>query len=112
MYPASSVSGFYFSHPESRYFAVGKINKDQVLDYAHRKNTPVEEIEKWLSPVLSYDALGVTMFTGYYKQQNARPNGRAFFVLSKAQFLALGHQHRVDNVNHAIRLVYIGNRNS
>ena len=56
MYPASSVSGFYFSHPESKYFAVGKINKDQVLDYAHRKDMPVEEIEKWLSPVLSYDA--------------------------------------------------------
>ncbi|AKD53953.1 methionine synthase [Spirosoma radiotolerans] len=55
MYPASSVSGFYFSNPESKYFAVGKINKDQVLDYAQRKNRPVEEIEKWLSPVLSYD---------------------------------------------------------
>lgn len=56
MYPASSVSGFYFSHPESRYFAVGKINKDQVYDYAQRKDMPVEEIEKWLSPVLNYDA--------------------------------------------------------
>ena len=56
MYPASSVSGFYFSHPESKYFAVGKINKDQVLDYAMRKDMPVEEIERWLSPVLSYDA--------------------------------------------------------
>lgn len=56
MYPASSVSGFYFANPESRYFAVGKINKDQVMDYAHRKNMPVEEIERWLAPVLSYDA--------------------------------------------------------
>ncbi|CAN5177693.1 methionine synthase [soil metagenome] len=56
MYPASSVSGFYFSNPESKYFAVGKINKDQVLDYAQRKDMPVEEIEKWLAPVLSYDA--------------------------------------------------------
>ncbi|GAB3993504.1 methionine synthase [Spirosoma daeguense] len=56
MYPASSVSGFYFSHPESKYFAVGKINKDQVYDYAQRKDMPVEEIERWLSPVLSYDA--------------------------------------------------------
>jgi 5-methyltetrahydrofolate--homocysteine methyltransferase len=55
MYPASSVSGFYFSHPESRYFPVGKINKDQVLNYAQRKDMPLEEIEKWLSPVLSYD---------------------------------------------------------
>jgi 5-methyltetrahydrofolate--homocysteine methyltransferase len=56
MYPASSVSGFYFANPESKYFAVGKINKDQVLDYAHRKDMPVDEIEKWLAPVLSYDA--------------------------------------------------------
>ncbi|HLL96670.1 MAG TPA: methionine synthase [Spirosoma sp.] len=55
MYPASSVSGFYFSHPESKYFSLGKINKDQVVDYAHRKDMPVEEIEKWLSPVLGYD---------------------------------------------------------
>ncbi|WP_345268696.1 methionine synthase [Nibrella viscosa] len=56
MYPASSVSGFYFSHPESRYFAVGKISRDQVLDYAQRKAMPVEELERWLAPVLSYDA--------------------------------------------------------
>jgi len=55
MYPASSVSGFYFSHPESKYFAVGKINKDQVQEYAHRKNMPLDEVERWLSPVLNYD---------------------------------------------------------
>ncbi|QRR03690.1 methionine synthase [Dyadobacter sandarakinus] len=54
MYPASSVSGWYFSHPDSRYFPVGKIFRDQVMDYAARKNMPVEEIEKWLSPVLGY----------------------------------------------------------
>ncbi|WP_342083110.1 methionine synthase [Dyadobacter sp. OTU695] len=54
MYPASSVSGWYFSHPDSRYFPVGKIYKDQVEDYARRKDMPVEEIEKWLSPVLGY----------------------------------------------------------
>ncbi|WP_234735027.1 methionine synthase [Tellurirhabdus bombi] len=56
MYPASSVSGFYFSHPESKYFATGKINKDQVHDYAQRKNMSVEDVERWLAPVLSYDA--------------------------------------------------------
>ena len=50
MSPASSVSGLYFSHPESSYFGVGKINKDQVLDYANRKGVAVEDIEKWLGP--------------------------------------------------------------
>ncbi|MEM9444958.1 MAG: methionine synthase [Verrucomicrobiota bacterium] len=54
MTPASSVSGLYFCHPEARYFAVSKIQKDQVEDYAQRKNIPVKEAEKWLSPVLSY----------------------------------------------------------
>ncbi|UII19293.1 methionine synthase [Fulvivirga ligni] len=54
MYPASSVSGFYFSHPESRYFGLGKIEKDQVEDYAVRKNMTVEAVEKWLGPNLSY----------------------------------------------------------
>ncbi|KAA0991572.1 methionine synthase [Dyadobacter aurulentus] len=54
MYPASSVSGWYFSHPESRYFPVGKIYKDQVEDYARRKNMSLEDTEKWLSPTLGY----------------------------------------------------------
>ncbi|MBC7572447.1 MAG: methionine synthase [Spirosoma sp.] len=54
MYPASSVSGFYFGHPQSTYFGLGKINKDQVMDYALRKDMPLEDIERWLSPVLSY----------------------------------------------------------
>ena len=54
MHPASSVSGWYFNHADSRYFPVGKIYNDQVEDYARRKNMPVEEIEKWLSPVLGY----------------------------------------------------------
>ncbi len=56
MYPASSVSGFYFSHPASTYFALGKINKDQVHDYALRKDMPQDELERWLAPVLNYDA--------------------------------------------------------
>ena len=54
MYPASSVSGWYFAHPDSRYFPVGKIQKDQVEDYARRKGMPVEDVERWLSPVLAY----------------------------------------------------------
>jgi 5-methyltetrahydrofolate--homocysteine methyltransferase len=48
MYPAASVCGWYFSHPQSRYFGMGKIGKDQLEDYARRKNIPVEEAEKWL----------------------------------------------------------------
>ncbi|HCM41778.1 MAG TPA: methionine synthase [Candidatus Omnitrophica bacterium] len=54
MWPASSVSGFYFAHPESQYFAVGKIAKDQIEDYARRKGMPVKEVERWLSPYLAY----------------------------------------------------------
>lgn len=54
MYPASSVSGFYFSHPQSKYFGVGKLNRDQIADYAQRKNKPVDYVEKWLSPNLGY----------------------------------------------------------
>ncbi len=55
MYPASAVSGFYFSHPESTYFGLGKIAKDQVTDYAKRKGMSLDDVEKWLSPVLNYD---------------------------------------------------------
>ena len=54
MYPAASVSGLYFSHPESKYFTVGKIEKDQVLDYHRRKGMSVDEIERWLGPILNY----------------------------------------------------------
>jgi 5-methyltetrahydrofolate--homocysteine methyltransferase len=52
MHPGASVSGFYFSHPESRYFAVGKIEPDQAIDYGARKGRPLSEIEKWLAPHL------------------------------------------------------------
>ncbi|MEY2923875.1 MAG: methionine synthase [Bacteroidota bacterium] len=52
MYPTASVSGLYFSHPESKYFAVGKIKEDQVADYALRKNKSFEEVKKWLGPNL------------------------------------------------------------
>ena len=55
MFPAASVSGLYFAHPDSRYFAVGKIGRDQVEDYAERKRMSVPEIERWLSPNLNYD---------------------------------------------------------
>jgi 5-methyltetrahydrofolate--homocysteine methyltransferase len=52
MYPASSVCGWYFANPESKYFGVGKINEDQLKDYAQRKGMPLDEAKKWLSPIL------------------------------------------------------------
>jgi 5-methyltetrahydrofolate--homocysteine methyltransferase len=52
MLPASSVSGFYLSHPESRYFAIGKIGRDQLEDFAHRSGMELGEAERWLSPHL------------------------------------------------------------
>jgi 5-methyltetrahydrofolate--homocysteine methyltransferase len=55
MFPASSVSGLYFASPEARYFAVGRLGKDQIVDYANRKGIPVAEVERWLSPYLHYD---------------------------------------------------------
>jgi 5-methyltetrahydrofolate--homocysteine methyltransferase len=55
MFPGSSVSGLYFGHPESKYFAVGKIERDQLEDYARRKGMSVAEAEKWLMPYLNYD---------------------------------------------------------
>ena len=55
MLPAASVSGFYFSHPESRYFSLGKIEHDQVSDYARRKGMDVKTVERWLAPNLNYD---------------------------------------------------------
>ncbi|WP_226574610.1 methionine synthase [Mangrovibacter yixingensis] len=56
MWPGASVSGWYFSHPDSKYFAVAQIQRDQVEDYARRKNMAVEEVERWLAPNLGYDA--------------------------------------------------------
>jgi 5-methyltetrahydrofolate--homocysteine methyltransferase len=54
MWPGASVSGLYLSHPESFYFGVGKIERDQVEDYAKRKGWTVAEAERWLAPVLNY----------------------------------------------------------
>jgi 5-methyltetrahydrofolate--homocysteine methyltransferase len=55
MFPAASVSGFYFSHPDSRYFGIGLVGKDQVEDYARRKGMQTREVERWLAPSLGYD---------------------------------------------------------
>jgi 5-methyltetrahydrofolate--homocysteine methyltransferase len=57
MWPGASVCGLYFSHPESHYFGVGRIERDQVEDYANRKRWTLEQAEKWLAPILNYDPL-------------------------------------------------------
>jgi 5-methyltetrahydrofolate--homocysteine methyltransferase len=61
MYPASSVSGMYYSHPDSRYFGLGKIQRDQVEEMAVSKNMKLEELERWLSPNLSYEPESLTI---------------------------------------------------
>jgi 5-methyltetrahydrofolate--homocysteine methyltransferase len=61
MTPAASVSGLYFASPAARYFAVGRIGADQVADYARRKGMPLEEVERWLTPNLSYDAQAISV---------------------------------------------------
>jgi 5-methyltetrahydrofolate--homocysteine methyltransferase len=55
MWPAASVSGFYFSHPQASYFAVDMISRDQVESYAQRKCMSIAEVERWLAPNLGYD---------------------------------------------------------
>jgi 5-methyltetrahydrofolate--homocysteine methyltransferase len=54
MWPAAAVSGLYFSHPEARYFGIGRIGPDQVSDYAARKGMEIAEVETWLAPSLAY----------------------------------------------------------
>ena len=55
MWPGASVSGLYFAHPESKYFAVGKIGRDQILDYHLRKQMDLRAVERWLGPYLNYE---------------------------------------------------------
>ena len=54
MWPGASVSGLYFSHPQSEYFGVGRIERDQVVDYARRKGMELRVMERWLAPILNY----------------------------------------------------------
>ncbi len=61
MWPAATVSGFYFAHPQARYFGVGKIERDQVEDYARRKGLDLSEVERWLAPNLNYTPLATTV---------------------------------------------------
>ena len=61
MWPGAAVSGLYFSHPQAAYFGVGKIERDQVEDYARRKGWSVAEAERWLAPILNYDPRAATV---------------------------------------------------
>ncbi len=61
MMPAASVSGFYFSHPQAKYFNVGRVGRDQIESYAKRRGIPIDDVEKWLSPNLSYEPVAVGM---------------------------------------------------
>ena len=56
MYPTAAVSGFYFAHPDAKYFAVGKVDRDQIKSYAKRKAWSIAEAERWLAPNLGYDS--------------------------------------------------------
>jgi len=60
MLPGAAVSGLYFSHPESRYFGIGRIDRDQAADYAKRKGVSLEVVERWLAPNLGYDPANST----------------------------------------------------
>jgi 5-methyltetrahydrofolate--homocysteine methyltransferase len=60
MLPAASVSGLYFSHPEAKYFMVGRIGRDQAESYAARKGMPLQEVERWLGPNLAYEPAALT----------------------------------------------------
>jgi 5-methyltetrahydrofolate--homocysteine methyltransferase len=60
MWPGASVSGLYFGHPEAKYFGVGKIGRDQILDYQRRKALSLQEVERWLGPYLDYDSEAAT----------------------------------------------------
>ncbi len=62
MHPASSVSGWYFGHPDAKYFAVGKLERDQVIDYAARKAMPITQAERWLAPYLNYEPAKAAAF--------------------------------------------------
>ena len=82
MLPASSVSGWYFSHPEAHYFGVGRIGRDQVEDYADRKRWSLDEAESWLAPNLGYETGGVS-------SRRARPSAKP--ILPRAE----GHGRQV-----------------
>ncbi len=91
MWPAAAVSGVYFGHPDARYFAVGRIGRDQIEDYAARKGWPVEEAERWLGPILAYDPAGTagTASQGLGSKSLRTAEDKAVGVLSPLDPLTL-----------------------
>ena len=81
MWPGSSVSGLYLVHPDSYYFGVAQVERDQVEDYARRKGMAVAEVERWLAPILNYDAGGPAEGGGV--APSARKNRRVRRLRSK-----------------------------
>ena len=77
MWPGASVCGLYFSHPESHYFGVGKIERDQVEDYAARKGWTVAEAERWLAPILNYDPKSLARERGGLSRSKQDTGGMA-----------------------------------
>ena len=63
MYPTAAVSGWYFAHPEARYLTLGRIDRDQVEDYARRKGMSIEQVERWLAPNLGYEPEPAALLT-------------------------------------------------
>ncbi|MCH2582366.1 MAG: B12-binding domain-containing protein, partial [Planctomycetes bacterium] len=92
LYPAAAVSGLYLGHPESRYFAVGRIDRDQVLDYAERKGLAPSEVERWLAQNLAYDPSGDT-------PARRRGNGSGTFA----------SQLGASEMNHAVYILQLAN---
>jgi 5-methyltetrahydrofolate--homocysteine methyltransferase len=84
MWPASSVSGLYFAHPEAKYFGVGKIDRDQVLDYHLRKQMDLRAVERWLSPNLNYDP-----------DEDVKPGATAVSPVNGATACSCGVSHAV-----------------
>jgi hypothetical protein len=93
MWPGSSVSGVYFSHPDAYYFGVAKVERDQVLDYASRKNMSVADVERWLGPILNY----IPVPAGGTPLPLRRP---AFRQLARARVEVRAHPSRSHRIAH------------
>ena len=99
MTPAASVSGYYFSHPESRYFGIGRIARDQVEDYAARKGLSIQEVERWLAPNLAYDPMTP-------RRRRKRGAGLARLSTGVSRQIRPGRRRREDKGRRSPRLAW------